>query len=105
VLAISSDKRSARFPAVPTFKELGYPGATFEIWVGVFAPAMLPKAVRARLGQAMDAARSDPAVLKRLEEMGESVSTLRTSEQFESFVRLEEEKYARLIREANIVAE
>jgi tripartite-type tricarboxylate transporter receptor subunit TctC len=105
VLAISSDKRSPRFPNVPTFKELGYPDATFEVWVGVFAPANLPKPVRARLGQAMEAARSDPAVAKRLEQMGDAVSALHTPEQFESFVRVEEDKYARLIRDAHIVAE
>lgn len=105
MLATSAEKRSSRYPDVPTFRELGYPGASFEIWVGVFAPGRLPKEVRAKLAQALESARNDAALLKKLEDMGETISAVRTPEQFEVFVRSEEEKYAKLIRDANIVAE
>jgi len=105
VLAISSEARSPKFPDVPTFRELGYGGATFEIWVGILAPAHMPEAIRARLGQAMEAARADPRMAQKLEEMGESMSNVRTPEQFESTLRTEETKYAKLIKEAHIVAE
>ena len=105
VLAITSEARSAKYPDVPTFKELGYGGASFEIWVGMLAPAGLPKAVRARLGQAMEAARSDPQLAQKLEELGQSISDVRTPDQFDVFLRSEEVKYAKVIKDANIVAE
>jgi tripartite-type tricarboxylate transporter receptor subunit TctC len=105
VLAITSEVRSPRYPDVPTFKELGYGGVSFEIWVGMLAPAGLPKAVRARLGQAMQAARSEPQLALKLEELGQSISDVRTPDQFDVFLRAEEAKYAKVIRDANIVAE
>src|SRR5690606_28851913 len=44
-LAITSEKRSPKFPDVPTFKELGFDEATFEIWIGMLAPAGTPRAI------------------------------------------------------------
>jgi tripartite-type tricarboxylate transporter receptor subunit TctC len=105
VLAITSEDRSPKYPDVPTFKELGYSGATFEIWIGVLAPARLPEVIRAKLGRAMEAARDDPRVAQRLEDLGESISGVRTPEEFESSLRTEEAKYAKLIKGALIVAE
>lgn len=105
VLAITSQARSPKFPAIPTFKELGYGGASFEIWVGILAPARLPAAIKARLGQAMEAARADPHVKQKLEELGQSISDVRTPEQFASSLIDEEARYAKLIKDAGIVAE
>ncbi len=50
-LAISTDKRMAELPDVPTFKELGYPGMTQDSWFGVFAPTGTPKAIVDRLNR------------------------------------------------------
>lgn len=63
----------------------------FEIWVGMLAPSGLPRAVRARLGQAMDAARIDPQPAQKLEELGKSISHVRTPDQFDVFLRPEED--------------
>jgi tripartite-type tricarboxylate transporter receptor subunit TctC len=104
-LAITSETRSAKFPEVPTFKEAGLGEATFEIWVGVLAPAGVPKAVRARLAGAMEYARSQPAVLEKLDAMGQTISAVRSPEQFDGVLRSDEEKYRKLIHERSIVAE
>lgn len=104
-LAISSDKRSTIFPDIPTLKELGYPEATFEIWIGTVAPAKLPPAVRARLAEAMEYTRNQPDVVKRLEAAGQEISAARTPEQFEAVMRTDDEKLGRVIREANIVTD
>jgi tripartite-type tricarboxylate transporter receptor subunit TctC len=104
-LAISSDARSPAFPDVPTFKELGYPGATYDIWVGLLAPAAMPKAIRARLADAMEAARGDQGLRQRLQGLGQEISSVRTPDQFEAFLHQEEDKYRKLIVEAKIVAE
>lgn len=104
-LAITSEARSAAFPDLPTMKELGYADATFDIWVGLLAPAAIPKAIRAKVGDAMEAARKDQSLLQRLQGMGQNISNVRTPDQFEAFLRQEEERYRQLIIEAKITAE
>jgi tripartite-type tricarboxylate transporter receptor subunit TctC len=103
-LAITSATRSPKFPDVPTFKELGLGDATFDIWVSLLAPAATPKAVRAKLSDAMEMARKDPNVLARLESMGQVISDVRTPEQLDAVLRSEEEKYRKLIKDAKIEA-
>ncbi|HSW16888.1 MAG TPA: tripartite tricarboxylate transporter substrate binding protein [Ramlibacter sp.] len=104
-LAISSEKRSPAFPNVPTFKELGYPEASFEIWIGMVAPAGIPRAVKARLGEAMEAARKDPQLVAKLQAAGQEISNVRTPEQYDAVLRREDERFGKLIKEAGITAE
>lgn len=104
-LAISSETRSPAFPEVPTLKELGYPGASFDIWVGLLAPAAMPKAILAKLAEAMEAARENKNLLQHLRGLGQDISSVRTPDQFEAFLHEEDEKYRKLIIEAKIVAE
>src|SRR2546426_10928957 len=54
------DKRVIGLPAVPTFKELGFPDAEFYIWAGVFAPKGTPEPVLAKLRGTLRAAVNDP---------------------------------------------
>lgn len=65
-LAVSSPNRMADFPDVPTFAELGHPGATMVPWWGVMAPAGAPQAVVERLTKELEAATKDGAVRERL---------------------------------------
>ena len=66
VLAVSSPKRMADFPSVPTFAEFGHSGATMVPWWGLMAPAGTPQSVVARLMQELEAATKDDAVRERL---------------------------------------
>jgi tripartite-type tricarboxylate transporter receptor subunit TctC len=66
VLSVSSPKRMADFPDVPTFAELGHPGATMVPWWGMMAPAGTPQAIVARLTQELQGASQDEAVRERL---------------------------------------
>jgi len=104
-LAISSESRSTKFPNVPTFKELGHPEATYSIFVGVAAPAGIPKAVQARLAEAMEVARSDPALQARLAALDQEVSDVRTPEQFQRFLLAEDKRTVQLIKDAKIQPE
>jgi tripartite-type tricarboxylate transporter receptor subunit TctC len=69
LLAVAGDKRDAAFGDVPTFKELGY-DLVAKPWYALFAPAGTPKAELDRLSQAANAAIADPALRKRLLDMG-----------------------------------
>ncbi|AGW90187.1 tripartite tricarboxylate transporter substrate binding protein [Cupriavidus sp. DF5525] len=104
-LAISSDTRSAKFPNVPTFNELGYPEATYSIFVGLAAPAGIPETVRARLADAMEAARSDETLRARLAALDQEISEVRTPAKFQEFLLAEERRTIKLIKDANIQPE
>ncbi len=64
ILAVSSDRRSAFAPAIPTFREAGLDlGA--EGWNTFFAPASMPAARVARFGQAIREVMQDPETVRR----------------------------------------
>ena len=69
-LAVTSRSRSPLAPDVPTVVELGLPQLVAENYFGVSGPAGLPKEVTDKLSAALAAIVSDPAVVKRFEELG-----------------------------------
>lgn len=69
LLAVAGEQRDASFPQVPTFRELGF-DLVARPWYGLFAPAGTPPATIDRLARAAQAAIADPALNKRLVEMG-----------------------------------
>lgn len=69
LLAVAGDKRDAAFGDVPTFKELGF-DLVAKPWYAMFAPAGTPQATLDRLSRAAQAAVADPALQKRLLDMG-----------------------------------
>jgi tripartite-type tricarboxylate transporter receptor subunit TctC len=69
-LAVTTRARSPLLPDVPTVTELGYPQLVAENYFGVSGPAGLPKEVTDKLSAAIAAIVSDPAIVKRFEELG-----------------------------------
>lgn len=69
LLAMAGDQRDPAFPNVPTFKELGY-DLVAKPWYAIFAPAGTPPAALDRIAKAAMAAVNDPALNKKLVEMG-----------------------------------
>jgi tripartite-type tricarboxylate transporter receptor subunit TctC len=69
LLAVAGDRRDPAFGDVPTFKELGY-DLVAKPWYAMFAPAGTPPEVLQRLSAAAMAAVADPALNKRMVEMG-----------------------------------
>lgn len=69
-LAVTTRERSPALPDVPTASEAGLPGFETYNWHGVFAPAAVPAPIRARLEQATMAALAEPALQRRLAEVG-----------------------------------
>jgi tripartite-type tricarboxylate transporter receptor subunit TctC len=70
---VSGDTRSAALPDVPSAKEAGIPDFSINIWSALFAPKGTPQPVIAKLSAALDKALNDPAVVKRLADLGGSV--------------------------------
>ncbi|MEH2553788.1 tripartite-type tricarboxylate transporter receptor subunit TctC [Bradyrhizobium algeriense] len=70
ILAVSSEKRMANLPDIPTLSESGYPDLTASFWTALHAPAGTPREVIARLNAAANAAMQKPEIAKQLETDG-----------------------------------
>ena len=73
-LAVSTPKRNNQLPDVPTPAEAGLKNAESEIWFGIFAPAKTPKAVVDKLAAALSKGLDEPAVQKKLTDLGAQIA-------------------------------
>ena len=105
--AVTAPQRLASAPDVPSVDEVGLPGFYVSIWQGVWAPKGTPKDVIAKLNAAIAGALADPAVQKRLAEVGQELPTKEqmTPEGFGAFHKAEMEKWTPIIKAANIKPE
>jgi tripartite-type tricarboxylate transporter receptor subunit TctC len=103
-LAISTPKRLAQLPDVPTFAEEGITGFDVTNWYGVMAPAGTPREIVAKLNADINKAMQVPEVRARLEAVGTQLNE-QSAAQFEAFMKAEVAKYAKLIKDANIKIE
>jgi tripartite-type tricarboxylate transporter receptor subunit TctC len=71
--AVSGDQRSPALPGVPSAKEVGDPDFAINIWSAVFAPKGTPRPVAEKLAAALDKALDDPALQKRMIDLGGTV--------------------------------
>jgi tripartite-type tricarboxylate transporter receptor subunit TctC len=103
-LAVSTAKRNATLPNVPTLSEAGVPGYDAASWYGVFAPAGVPKPVLTTLANELVRIMALPDVRAKFEADGfEPVGS--TPDVFEKLVRSDIAKWAKTIKAANIKAE
>lgn len=103
-LGVSTLKRSAAFPDVPTLQEAGVPDFEVDSWYAMFVPAKTPKPVIAKLNQALNTTLQDPDVREKLLQQG-SEAVGGTPETLGKTVDAELVKWARLAKDANIKAE
>jgi tripartite-type tricarboxylate transporter receptor subunit TctC len=105
--AVTSDKRLAAAPDIPTVDESGLPGFHVELWSGVWVPKGTPKDVVAKLNAAIVEALADPAVRKRMEEAGLDIPPRekQTPEALGAYQQAEVKKWWPMIKAANIKVE
>ena len=100
-LAVTSPKRIAFIPNVPTVAESGLAGFDMVSWYGVWGPANLPKDITARLSTEVRKAVRSQLATERLGDQGfDAVGS--TPEEFTAFISQEYTKYAKIIKDANI---
>jgi tripartite-type tricarboxylate transporter receptor subunit TctC len=73
VLAITASEPSAAAPGVPTVKQAGFPGLTFDGLVGFYGTRDMPLELRERIAADVKDAVSDPAIVSRLQATGQDV--------------------------------
>jgi len=96
-LAVTSEKRSELAPDVPTVAEQGFPRFDATVWIGLLAPAGLPKDVFGKLAAGTQKAMADPELRKRLGGLGFEVVG-GTPEQFASFIHSETKKWTEVVK-------
>ena len=101
VLAVSTPKRAALLPSVPTLAEAGYPNAGSSFWVGLSAPANTPREIVNRLHAVVQEALQTSAVKGNLAKVGVEPQ-LMSVEQFGKFFNEDLAATVQLARDAHI---
>lgn len=100
-LAVTAAQRSPSLPELPTLAEAGVPGFDVSSWYGIYAPAGLPQEMVAKLNAAFNEALRAPEIRDRLTTQGWTV-TGGTPEQFAAHTQTELERWARVVKSANV---
>ena len=101
VLAVASPRKYSVAPELPTAVEAGFPDFSVSTWIGAFVAAGTPSAAIARLHQALRAVLDEKEVVERVARQGLEV-VAGSPEELGAFVRRESDKWAEVIRRANI---
>ena len=103
-LAVTTARRSAELPDVPTLAEAGYPGFEMSTWYGLFVTGGTPRPIVDRLAAELDRVLKLPDVQAKLRGLGGEPGAI-TVEQFAEMNRAEFERMGKLVRDAGIKAE
>ncbi|MEK7876363.1 MAG: tripartite tricarboxylate transporter substrate binding protein [Pseudomonadota bacterium] len=101
-LAVSTEKRSAFVPELPTIAESGVPGYAAMQWWGMFAPAGTPKDIIARLNGEIHRILANEEMKQRLANEGAEPAPM-SADDFSAFVRNEIAKWTKVVKERRIL--
>lgn len=103
-LGLTSLKRAAAAPEIPTVEEAGMKGFEFVSWYGLWGPKNLPPDIAAKLQSEIAKIMARPDMKERLSVLGfEPIAS--TSAQFAKYIDTEMAKYSKIIKDANLKAE
>lgn len=100
-LAVTSAKRSAVLPEVPTMQEAGIANFDVASWQALYAPAGTPPAIVNKLNAELAKIVAQPDTKTRIDGLGLEY-TANTPEQFGAFQRNEQAKWARIVKDGNV---
>jgi len=100
-LAVTSAKRFASFPELPTLAESGLPGYDMSSWTGFLAPAAVSRDIVTRLHREITRILALPEIKSRLSDLGQEVFVT-TPEEFAKIIKSDQVKFQRLVKAAGI---
>jgi tripartite-type tricarboxylate transporter receptor subunit TctC len=103
-IAVTSDKRSAAMPDLPTISEAGLPGYNIEAWIGLFAPAKTPQTIIARLNAETAKVLRVPEVKDLVLGMGAETSGI-SPQDANRIVREETAMWAKVVKTTGVRVE
>jgi tripartite-type tricarboxylate transporter receptor subunit TctC len=101
LVAITSDKRAARWPDVPTVAELGLAPMVASNWFGISGPAGIPAPIADRLNAALTAALNTPDLANRLRDLGAEPNRM-TRADYTALVTSDFARWAAVAKSADI---
>ena len=106
-IAVMAPKRAAIMPELATTTEQGLPGVEASVWNAFFLPKGTPDPIVRKLNKAMSDTLDDPAIRKRLEELGLEIvpPERRTPEYLAKFLPEEIARWAKVVHDAGIPVE
>jgi tripartite-type tricarboxylate transporter receptor subunit TctC len=96
-IATTSEKRWRQLPEVPTMAELGHKELTATTWFGLMARSATPPEILAKIVEAAKQAHAEPAVMKRLQDMGFDVPAT-TGKELEQSIKEGTQRWAQLVK-------
>jgi tripartite-type tricarboxylate transporter receptor subunit TctC len=102
--AVTSKKRSAQIPELPTMEELDFPGFEATAWFGLMAPAGTPKPILDRLYRETSKVMAMPEVRSKLESLGLQLVG-NAPDEFAGLIAAETAGWAKIIKDAGIAAQ
>jgi tripartite-type tricarboxylate transporter receptor subunit TctC len=99
-LAVTAPARIDALPQVPTMIEAGYPDFVTSSWQGVFVPAGTPRAVVAKLHEALVKVLAMAEVKERFAGGGVTATASKTPEDFTAYVAAESERWGKVARDS-----
>ena len=99
LLGVTTPKRVAAMPDLPTIAEAGLPGYESYTWFAIFGPKNLPPAIAQKMNAALKTALEDPEVKAKLIELG-NTPRYETLEQFKATVKEGRAKWAEVVKAA-----
>ena len=103
-LAVTTDKRSATAPTLPTVAESGYANFDVSSWQGIVVPAGTPRAVIQRLNRDLVKVLSTPEMKERFGQYS-AVTAASTPEQFSSYIKEEITRWQKVAIDAGVKPE
>jgi tripartite-type tricarboxylate transporter receptor subunit TctC len=106
-IVVTAPTRAAAVPNVPSSAEAGWPELQTSVWTAAFVPKSTPQPIVDRLNAAFGKAMSDPAIMKRMAELGADLPApdQRTPHALQQLVRAEVDKWVPLIQAAGAVGD
>jgi len=101
-LAVTSVKRNAAFPNIPSIVEEGLPAAQSEGWFGLIGPAGVPKRIAVQLAGDVNKVVSQPRIRESFEKMGAEAAVNSGPEAYQKLMTSEYERYVKLIRDIGL---
>ena len=104
-LAVTTAKRTPLLPDLPALAEAGVPGYEFNAWFLLLAPAKTPAAIVSKVNQDLAKVAAMPDYLEKLANLGAEPAAALTPAQVNEFVAKEIQRWAKVVKEANIKVE
>jgi tripartite-type tricarboxylate transporter receptor subunit TctC len=100
-LGVTTPQRRPQLPEVPTFAEGGLPGYDVSGWYGLCTQSKVPQAIITKINTDVNQLLAGPGLKKRLEDQGISV-TPSTPEAFLAYIKVEIDKWTKVVKDANL---